>query len=212
MSEYGVVMPLKANTVRQKTRDHLEALPPWARTVILDLLEEINRLDERIAEYDQHIHVMAQTDDRAGQLMKLKGVGKATATCTIATIGNGHDFDCGRQFAAWLGLTPGQYSSGGKARLGRITKAGDAYLRTLFILGARAVLGKRPAKPPSRFSNGRWHPAMRQQLADAAGRVGVQAREDVFEVGVGVVAVEFGRLHQAHDGGGALAGLVGAGK
>ena len=51
-------------------------------------------------------------------------------------IGNGHDFDCGRQFAAWLGLAPGQYSSGGKARLGRITKAGDAYLRTLFILGA----------------------------------------------------------------------------
>ena len=55
-------------------------------------------------------------------------------------IGNGHEFRCGRQFAAWLGLTPGQYSSGGKARLGRITKAGDAYLRTLPILGARALL------------------------------------------------------------------------
>jgi transposase len=140
MSEYGVVMPLKASTVRQKTREHLEALPPWARTVMVDLLEEISRLDERIAEYDQHIQVMAEADDRAGQLMKLKGVGKATATCTVAMIGNGHEFECGRQFAAWLGLVPGQYSSGGKARLGRITKAGDAYLRTLFILGARSVL------------------------------------------------------------------------
>jgi len=55
-------------------------------------------------------------------------------------IGNGHEFRCGRPFAAWLGLTPGQYSSGGQTRLGRITKAGDAYLRTMLILGARAVL------------------------------------------------------------------------
>ncbi|NDY94113.1 transposase, partial [Ideonella livida] len=69
-----------------------------------------------------------------------------TATCTSAMIGNGHDFRCGRQFAAWLGLTPGQYSSGGKSRLGRITKAGDAYLRTLFIMGARAMLAAAAGK------------------------------------------------------------------
>lgn len=61
-------------------------------------------------------------------------------------IGNGHDFDCGRQFAAWLGLTPGQYSSGGKARLGRITKAGDAYLRGLLVMGARAALAAAKGK------------------------------------------------------------------
>jgi transposase len=72
--------------------------------------------------------------------MRLAGVGPTTATAVLATIGNGHEFRCGRQFAAWPGLTPGQYSSGGKTRLGRITKAGDAYLRTLLILGARAVL------------------------------------------------------------------------
>ena len=67
-------------------------------------------------------------------------------------IGNGHEFNCGRQFAAWLGLTPGQYSSGGKTRLGRITKAGDGYLRSLLILGARSVLalakGKSDALQP----------------------------------------------------------------
>ena len=61
-------------------------------------------------------------------------------TCMVAMIGNGHEFDSGRQLAAWLGLTPGQYSSGGKTRLGRITKAGDGYLRSLLILGARALL------------------------------------------------------------------------
>ena len=64
----------------------------------------------------------------------------------MASIGNGHDFNNGRQFAAWLGLVPGQYSSGGKSRLGRITKAGDDYLRTLLIMGARAVLAAAKGK------------------------------------------------------------------
>ena len=86
----------------------------------------------------------ARADERARQLMRRSGVGPTTATAVVAMIGNGHEFRCGRPFAAWLGLTPGQYSSGGKTRLGRITKAGDAYLRTLLILGARAVLA--PAK------------------------------------------------------------------
>jgi len=153
LSEHGIVMPQKAATVRQRAREHLEDLPGWANTVIGDLLSEVARLDERIAQYDAHIRLIAQADDRAKQLMRLSGVGETTATCLLAMIGNGHDFDCGRQFAAWLGLAPGQYSSGGKARLGRITKAGDAYLRTLFILGARAVLAAAPKKndPISRW-------------------------------------------------------------
>lgn len=57
-----------------------------------------------------------------------------------ASIGNAHDFKNGRQLAAWLGLTPSQYSSGGKSKLGKITKAGDAYLRTLLVQGARSVI------------------------------------------------------------------------
>ena len=72
--------------------------------------------------------------------MRLHGVGETTATAIVAMVGNGHEFACGRQFAAWLGLVPGQYSSGGKTRLGHITKAGDGYLRSLLVLGARAVL------------------------------------------------------------------------
>ena len=82
------------------------------------------------------------------------GVGPTTASALVATIGRGHDFSCGRQLCAWLGLTPGQYSSGGKPRLGRITKAGDSYLRTLLILGARAVLAAAGKKsdPVSRWA------------------------------------------------------------
>ena len=68
-------------------------------------------------------------------------------------VGNASEFDSGRQFAAWLGLVPGQYSSGGKARLGHITKAGDAYLRGLLVIGARAVLN---AAADKKDSLSRW--------------------------------------------------------
>jgi transposase len=139
LSELGIVLPLKAATVRREAGAALEDLPGWANTVVGDLLSELHRLDERVAVYDQHIQAIAREDERARQLMRLSGVGPTTATAMLAMIGNGHEFRCGRQFAAWLGLTPGQYISGGKTRLGRITKAGDAYLRTMLILGARAV-------------------------------------------------------------------------
>lgn len=140
LAEFGIVLPLKAATVRQQAGACLEDLPGWANLAIGDALSELHRLDERIAQYDRHIAQMAKDDDRARQLMRLHGVGETTASAMVAMVGNGHEFSCGRQFAAWLGLTPGQYSSGGKSRLGRITKAGDSYLRSLLVLGARAVL------------------------------------------------------------------------
>jgi transposase len=140
LSEFGIVLPLKTSTVRRQAAACLEDLPGWANTVIGDLLSELHRLDERIAQYDRHLAQMAREDARAQQLMRLSGIGETTATALVAMIGNGHEFKNGRQLCAWLGLVPGQYSSGGKARLGHITKAGDPYLRSLLILGARAVL------------------------------------------------------------------------
>jgi len=142
LAEFGHVLALKASTVRRQAGALLEDLPGWANTVIGDLLSELHRLDERIAAYDRHIAQIARQDHRAAQLMRLSGVGATTATAVVAMIGSGHEFKCGRQFAAWVGLTPGQYSSGGKTRLGRITKAGDGYLRSLLILGARSVLAR----------------------------------------------------------------------
>lgn len=140
LSEFGMVLPLNASTVRSQARACLEDLPGWSNTVIGDLLSEVARLDERIALYDKYLALMAREDARAQQLMRLPGVGQTTATALLAMIGNGRDFKCGRQFAAWLGLVPSQHSSGGKARLGHITKAGDPYMRSLLILGARSVL------------------------------------------------------------------------
>ena len=149
LSELGIVLPLKAATVRREAALVLEDLPGRANLVIGDLLSEVHRLDERIEQYDRQIVLMAREDERARQLMRLSGVGETTATALIAMIGNGHEFKSGRQLSAWLGLVPGQYSSGGKTRLGRITKAGDAYLRSLLVMGARALLNAAKGKSDS---------------------------------------------------------------
>ncbi|MGB7301862.1 MAG: IS110 family transposase [Burkholderiaceae bacterium] len=141
LSEFGIVMPLQARTIKLETREHLDELPAMVRDTIQDLLAEIRHLDERVSHYDKLLRRLASVRDTpANRLTQLPGVGETTATAIVATIGNGHEFKNGRQFAAWLGLVPSQYSSGGKARLGRITKAGDSYLRTLLVLGARATL------------------------------------------------------------------------
>jgi transposase len=140
LAEFGVVLPQKTDSVRRGGHLALETLPHSAHCALSDLLDHMGELDRRIAEYDHHLKQVAQSDERSRRLMTMPGIGPITASALLAAIGNGHDFRNGRQLAAWLGLVPGQHSSGGKTKLGRITKAGDRYLRTLLILGARSVL------------------------------------------------------------------------
>jgi transposase len=149
MSEFGVVLPQKAEVVRREAAAQLEELPGWGNTVIGDMLSELHHLDERVAQYDVHVRTMVKDSTPAQRLMQLMGIGATTATAMVAMVGNAREFDSGRQFAAWLGLVPGQYSSGGKSRLGRITKAGDAYLRSLLVMGARALLNAAAGKTDS---------------------------------------------------------------
>lgn len=153
ISEFGIVLPQKVACLRREIGAHLEDLPGYANQCVGDLLAHADRLDVLIAEYDRAICHAAREDARSKRLMQLPGIGPTTASALLASIGGGHDFANGRQLAAWIGLTPGQYSSGGKARLGRITKAGDAYLRSLLVMGARAVLSGLGDKQ-DRFS--RW--------------------------------------------------------
>lgn len=160
LSEFGIVMPLKASVVRAQAAAALEDLPGWANLAIGDCLSELHRLDDRVAQYDRHLAHQARTDTRSQQLMRLRGIGETTATALVASVGNAHEFKCGRQFAAWLGLTPGQYSSGGKTRLGRITKAGDGYLRSLLVMGARAVLNAAKSRSDALSS---WALALEQR-------------------------------------------------
>jgi transposase len=161
LSEIGIVLPPKAETVRREARAMLEDLPGHFNTVIGDLLSEVTRLDERIAEYDRHVALMAKQSSQAQQLLRLRGVGETTATALVAMIGNGRDFHNGRQLSAWIGLVPGQYSSGGKTRLGRITKSGDAYLRSLLVMGAKAVLNAAKDKTDS---ISRWATALAERV------------------------------------------------
>nr|WP_259375325.1 IS110 family transposase [Rubrivivax gelatinosus] len=136
------------------------ALPGLRPHGAADGAQVLQRLDERVAAYDEQIRLMAQAENRARALMVMPGIGSTTASALLASIGYGHDFANGRQLAAWMDLAPSQYSSGGKNRLGRITKAGDAYLRTLFIMGARAVLAA-AANKHDRLS--RWATALAER-------------------------------------------------
>lgn len=140
MSEFGVVLPARAAEVRRGARAATEALPDMARLAVGDLLNHLVALDECIGSYDRELEALAKSSQSVRRLMTVPGVGPLTALATAATVGQAHEFENGRQFAAWLGLVPRQWSTGGKARLGNITKRGDAYLRTLLIMGARAAL------------------------------------------------------------------------
>lgn len=116
------------------------SLPLQVQQCVGDLLEHVALIEANIAEYDRILSPIDKTDNSSQWLMELKGVGPPTACALVSCIGNAHDFKNGHQLAAWLGLTPSHYSSGGKSKLGRITKAGDLYLRTLMVQSARSVL------------------------------------------------------------------------
>ncbi len=140
MSEFGVVLPLRSVTVRRQAAAAAEALPELARRMIGDLLDQLRLLDDRIGGYDKEIEAQARQCEPAQRLMKIRGIGATTALAIVATVGNAREFKNGRQFAAWIGLVPGQYSTGGRTRLGHISKRGDAYLRNLLVQGARSVI------------------------------------------------------------------------
>src|SRR5712671_1808850 len=145
LCEFGVVLPLRSVTVRRQAAQAAENLPDLVRRAIGDLLDELRVLDERIGGYDREIEAQAKLCEPAQRLMKIRGIGPTTALAIVATVGDAREFKNGRQFAAWIGLVPGQYSTGGKARLGHISKRGDAYLRNLLVQGARSVLQTAPA-------------------------------------------------------------------
>ena len=175
LMEYGVVIAQGIQRLRRELPDVLtqERLPALAREVVGELRERLGEWDRRITDYDHRIEQLARQNDAARRLMQVEGVGPMTATAIVATVGEGHAFQHGRQFAAWLGLVPKQHSTGGKTVLGRITKQGNVYLRTLLIHGARAVL-QSSAKRPDRKS--RWVEAVRQRRGNNIAAVALAAK------------------------------------
>ena len=142
LAEFGRVFPNSASAAIAGARATLadEALPPSLRRGIARLLEHLRAIEAQVAECDAEIARDVRNDPRAQRAARLCGVGVLTAGAISATVADTSQFRCGRQFAAWLGLTPRQYSTGGKPRLGRITRRGDTYLRGLLVQGARSAL------------------------------------------------------------------------
>jgi transposase len=138
--------------LRQRCADRV---PEVAWTEFDTLYRRLLDLKEEITAYDRKVEAHVRRDARARRLCEINGIGPITSSALVATIGNGRDFKNGRQLSAWLGLTPRQSSSGGRNALGRITKRGDVYLRTLLIHGARTELMHvhRRRDPKSRWAH-----------------------------------------------------------
>lgn len=142
--EHGYVFPTGLRHLKRMTalvEDVASDLPALIREECRDLLAQIAAKTERITERTVKLKALASQSDRARRLQTMPGVGPLTAVAVEAFGPDMAQFKTGRDFAAWLGLVPGQHSTGGKARLGRMTKAGQADIRRLLIIGAMSRLG-----------------------------------------------------------------------
>ena len=146
LAEFGITMAQSDAALRRTLAD-LDALsvPGSLIELLRDVHAHWQQLHDRIAQCDVRIQSHAKADEACTRLRAIIGVGPITADAVVATIGSAQSFANGRQFAAWLGLVPMQYSSGGRTHLGRISCRGDGYLRTLLIQGARSSLQRAKA-------------------------------------------------------------------
>jgi len=144
LAEYGMVLPQGLAKFRQALMSTLEAehtkLTPLGQELFHKLFGELGKLDAELAYYQDKLEALAQAHPVCQRLLTIPGIGPLTATALIAAVGDAGVFKNGRQFAAWLGLVPKQYSTGGQTRLLGISKRGDSYIRKLLIHGARATL------------------------------------------------------------------------
>jgi transposase len=146
LAEFGIVAGQGAKNLRlliervfAEPRDQLE-LPRLARVALSPLVMQLNNLQAQIKAIEVELLAWHRTSEASKRLETIPGVGIITATAIAATVTDPMHFKSSRQFAAWLGLTPKQNSSGGKERLGGISKMGDRYLRTLLVVGATSVM------------------------------------------------------------------------
>lgn len=129
-------------------------IPPLARSALLSLIGQLREVHEKVGEMDRQIHAWHRSNELSRRLETIPGIGPITASAIAATVTDASLFKSGRQLAAWIGLVPRQNSSGGKDRLGRISKQGDPYLRRLLVVGAHAVLRfiRKARVPPTRWA------------------------------------------------------------
>ena len=144
LAEFGIVIAQGIGRAISFAKDVVDGnrpdLPEVAQDVIANLSNQLVALHLRVRWYELRMRLEARQDPRVAMLQTIPGIGPVTASAIVATVGSAHQFKNGREFAAWLGLTPLNRSSGGKERLGRITKMGDRYIRKLLVIGMTARL------------------------------------------------------------------------
>ena len=149
--EFGLTIPVGASQVLPRLGELLEdaesAVPESLRGILFEVGEEIRGLEKNIRSIERQLKALARQMPAVERLQSIPGIGLLSATALVAYVGDARRFPTGRHLASYLGLTPRERSSGLVRRLGKISKRGDVYLRTLLIHGARAVLWH--AKKPS---------------------------------------------------------------
>ena len=144
LAEFGIVAPIGRKGVEELLKvvaDPSDSrVPAIARACLIALGAQLRRLKEQILGFDRQIMAWHRSNETSMRLDAIPGVGPMLATALVASIADPKAFRSGRNFSAWIGLVPKQHSSGGKDRLGSISKQGDRYLRSLFMAGALAVI------------------------------------------------------------------------
>ena len=144
LAEFGIIAPVGRNGVEQLLYLVANAsdnwLPEIARVCVLALGAQLRTLKAQILNFDRQIMAWHRSNEASKRLDEIPGVGPALATALVASVADPKAFRSGRDFSAWIGLVPKQHSSGGKDKLGSISKQGDRYLRSLFTAGALAVI------------------------------------------------------------------------
>jgi transposase len=147
--ERGITVRQGPAPLRKALSDILSSnsptLSPRLVRLISDLGEDWRRVDDRIAKVSAEIEALAEQDGPCRRLMTVPGIGPIISSAVVAAIGNGTGFRQGRDFGAWLGLVPKQESTGDRTILGKISKRGNKYLRTLFVQAAHVILARRPS-------------------------------------------------------------------
>ena len=154
LSEFGIVVAKGIQNV-ERLLEAAHDLPAAARPAVDMLADQLRETQEKIDDVTARIEAAQKTDPLARRLATIPGVGAITASAIAATTPEVENFRTARDYAAWLGLTPQPHSSGGKERLGRISKAGNRYLRRLLYLGAMAQISARRAGRPG--TDRLWH-------------------------------------------------------
>ncbi|MDP1689712.1 MAG: IS110 family transposase, partial [bacterium] len=151
LAEFGIVIPKGIGHIAKRLPEILEdgenALPGIMRQLVRELGEQLKAVDKQVGEMEGQIKLWHRENEQSHKLEAIAGIGPITASAFVASVGDAKSFKNARQVPAWLGMVPRQDGTGGKTTLGRISKRGDVYLRTMLIHGARSVIAQLERKP-----------------------------------------------------------------